>query len=742
MMSPPHTPCLLGLLPLFLVGFFCQTLIAKPKPPGDNREHYRLSTQYISGEIKIDGILEDTWQQAQVATDFWQQWPADTALAEERTEVRILFSDEMLYISAICYGKSPYVIQTLKRDVGHWDSEGFALVLDPMNQRSNGFLFGVNAGGAQMEGLITVNRYAEEWDAKWYSQTRQYEDRWVVEMAIPFKSLRYDPNIEDWGINFIRNDINHNMYSTWARVPLQMEPFDLGFTGAIHWDRTPQVSKGNVVLIPYLTGGFNRDLEGDAGTTYTRNAGMDAKIAITPTLNLDVTINPDFSQVDVDRQQTNLTRFSLFFPERRNFFLENSDLFANFGTNHVRPFFSRSIGLRNGQPVDIYGGLRLTGNVNKGLRIGVMDIQTAERGDFASQNYFVAAFQQRVLKRSSIRGIMINRQATSNPEGYTETAFNRVAGLEFQFVSPNGKHRSAARYHRSFNPEPMKEVEYHEAFYAYDSRNFYVGGAWERVGDNYITDMGFIPRLYNFNPDTDEVVRLGFTRGSMWSGYSFISKHSRIINQHGPQVWKNTFWLLDGQFNEHDSGLGYRVRFQNTSGIWVGFNHNAVQLPFRLNLIGGDELLPATYYDYQRVNAEYWSDNRKAVAGSVFVNAGGFYNGTLLTYGANMRLRTQPWGNFSINYSRNEVSLPEQFGATNLDLMGATVEFSFSNTMFWTTFFQYNTQINNVNINSRFQWRFKPMSDLFIVYTDNYFADLFKIRNQSLILKISYWLNI
>jgi len=470
----------------------------------------------------------------------------------------MLYDDNFLYVSAICYDGGKRVIQTLKRDVGHWESDGFAIVLDPVNERSNGFVFGVNAGGAQMEGLVSANGTSEEWDAKWYSQITQYENYWVVEMAIPFKSIRYDQNLK-WGVNFVRNDMGENLYSTWAKVPIQISGTDLGFTGLLSWDNPPPLAKGNTVLIPYIFGGTSQNFEDNETQQYTYNTGLDAKIAITSNLNVDVTINPDFSQVDVDQQVTNLSRFSLFFPERRNFFLENSDIFSEFGTGGVRPFFSRRIGLRDGQQVPIQYGVRLSGNITKSFRIGVMDIQTDRAGDFPAQNYFVAAVQQRVLKRSRIKAFIVNRQTTANVEGSDVADYNRVAGLEFQYFSADGKWRGAMRYHNSMNPENFKNNDYWGGFAAYESRNFWVGFASERVGENYITDVGFVPRLYNYNAETEETIRIGYLRLNGWTGYNFRPENSEKLNVHGPRFWSASFLNPDQSLAERFTGFGYNI---------------------------------------------------------------------------------------------------------------------------------------------------------------------------------------
>ena len=728
--------------------WLCAYVTVNAKPPTkepNNQKAFQLSIVKTNTKIKIDGILdEEAWGNTGVAENFYRKWPLDTGQAEAQTKVRMVYDQYFLYISAICYIKQKPVIQTLKRDVGHWNSDGIAVLIDPMNQHNNGFLFGLNAGGAQMEGLTVVNETAIEWDAKWYSRVRVHKDRWVAEMAIPFKSLRYSENIQKWGINFIRNDMERNAYSTWARVPLPFDGTDLGYTGALQWDKPPKKVKGNVVLIPYVIGGVSQDFE-EEGSAVNRkaNAGLDAKIAITSTLNLDVTINPDFSQVDVDQQVTNLSRFSLFFPERRNFFLENNDLFGNFGTFRTRPFFSRKVGLKDGQPVPILAGVRLSGNLTQAMRIGVLDVQTqgGNEADSLGQNQFVATFQHRVFKRSSINAILVNRQAFNNAEIQTND-YNRVAGLEFRYLSNDGKIAGAIRGFQSFTPDIENRDRNFSSFARYTTRTFNFGVGGEHVQENFRADLGFTPRIQNYDVVNDRTVNIGYNRIVYWTNYTLFAKRGPLNFQrfnHWQEVYTND---VTGEFQERNAGFNYNMNFKNSSSIRLSGRYSEVQLPFALDLIGGDEYLPATFYAFGSGRLEYNSDNRKILSANTFVQYGTFYNGTRFSYGGGINLRTQPWGNFSVNVTQNYVQLPENYGTANLTLISPTIEFSFSNTMFWTTFLQYNTQANNFNINSRFQWRFKPMSDLFIVYTDNYFADAFLVKNRALVIKLNYWLNL
>ena len=714
----------------------------------DTRDKYQLAIQRTTSEIILDGKLdEDVWSSLEPVKNFQNQWPLDSGLAEAKTEVRMTYDNDFLYLAAVCYDDGERVVQSLKRDnEGHWNSDGFTVTLDPINERSSGFMFGVNAGGAQMEGVLTINSWGTDgdrnWDNKWYSKVENFDDRWQVEMAIPFKTLRYKAQNQLWGVNFIRNDMSRNVYSTWTQFPLNFAAIELGYNGVMTWDAPPPQVKGKFTVIPYVSGGISKNHEDEESTKSDLDAGLDAKIAVTSSLNLDLTVNPDFSNVDVDQQVTNLSRFSLFFPERRNFFLENSDLFTNFGKWNARPFFSRRIGLSDGSPVPITYGARLSGNLSNKLRIGVMDVQTRATEDQNAQNYAVAAFQYQVLKRSKIKGLFVNRQSTTQMENIDQDDHNRIGGLEFEYLSQDGRWSGLILHHRSYMPGETDKNGFTSGRINYNARNMFFGFEASEVQENFVADAGFTPRINNYDGIRDTTVRIGYKEINPWVGYNFYPKNNKNINRHGPRSW--AVWTLnpDGSLNERIANFVYFINYASGSEIRFRIFNDEVQLPFAIDLIGDDKFLPAGRYNFTDYSFNYTSNTRKRVSGGGEIRYGSFYNGTKFTFSSNMNVRFQPWGNFGITYTQNKVDLTEEFGATDLHLVGATAEISFSNKMFWTTFVQYNTQGENLNINSRFQWRYKPMSDLFVVYSDNYVTTDFGVKNRGIVFKINYWLNL
>lgn len=707
-----------------------------------------LKISKIKDTVKVDGILnEPFWETLQKTSPFLNQWPTNTGNAESQTEVKLAHDDSFLYVGITCYEKNnDHIIQTLKRDQDdeHFGSDGIAIVLDPFGQKTNGFFFGVNAGGAQFEGLISVEGNEsfinENWDNKWFSEVSLGDNKWFVEMAIPFRTLRYDPTISSWGLNFVRNDMKNNYFSSWNEVPVNLNTINLGYTGQLLWDgNPPKTKKGTMNLFPYMATAANKDFQSGDKAAYDFEAGVEAKLALTPSLNLDLTINPDFSNVDVDQQITNLTRFPLFFPERRGFFLENSDLFTSFGKENINPFFSRKIGLQDGSPIPIRYGARVSGNLSDKLRIGVMDVQSGKTDEVNPQNYFVSAISRRIGKRSTIDALFVNRQRTANNPDLVQSTFNRVLALEYNFLDGPGKWSANLGVHKSFNPGDLNNEHYYTATLQFNNKNILTRLSGDKVGENYLTDAGFVPRLNNFDAESVTFVRLGYTQLSQLFVYNFFpEKESSKYNLHGPRVSTRVFLNTDGSLNASIAGFFYFFDFKNQNALELSYINEKNNLPFD-SFIVGSKPFPKGYYSYDSFGFWFRTNPRRQLSGSIASNYGSFYEGIRFSSESEINYRIQPWGNFGLRYEFNDISLPENLESTQLHLLGATSEVSFSNKMFWTTFLQYNTQAENFNINSRFQWRYLPMSDLFLVYTENYFPQSLRIKNRGLVVKLTYW---
>lgn len=701
----------------------------------------------ISEEIKVDGILDEpVWANQNTMDLFISQWPVDSGLAVVQTSVKLAFDDQFLYVGATCYDVSNnHIIRTLKRDRDddYFGSDALGIVLDPVNKKSNGFFFGVNAGGAQIEALIRVNGSStdldQNWDNRWFSEISLGDSVWFIEMAIPFRTLRYDPDNKEWGINFVRNDMKMNTYSSWNQVPVNLNTIDLGYTGLLQWETPPpRIKNGSVNLVPYVSGNSNRDYEEGRRADYSGNVGMDAKVALNSSLNLDLTVNPDFSTVDVDIQQTNLTRFSLFFPERRSFFLENNDLFSSFGKQSVNPFFTRRIGLAEGEATPIYYGARLTGNVTDNLRVGLMNIQTGNSEGINAQNYSVGSLHRRIGQRSTLKALFVNRQATSRRQDSIQNLYNRVGAFEINLLTPNGKWGADVGIEKSFNPSPLEEEEFYSATLRHSSKNLFTSLTAFKVGKDFLTDVGFVPRLTNYDAARDTTIRRGYTELAYSLVYNFFPQ-SNVINIHGPRISSTVRLNTDGTFNETFNGIFYYINFKNQSDVEINYIRRSDNLPFE-SFIVGDVPFNKAKYQYSNLGFFFRTNPRKKISSFTSSKYGGFYDGEIISIDQRLSYRAQPWGNFSLSYSLNDIKLPEPLQSTTLHLLGATTEISFSNSMFWTTFIQFNTQAENFNMNSRFQWRYRPMSDLFVVYSENYTSQNLHVKNRGIVIKLTYWL--
>ena len=730
---------------LLLAGYNLQVAA---QAPVDYHQLYQLHIKKAVGPIKIDGELNDSsWGPAETSTDFIRKFPDDLSIPIHRSLVKVTYDDEFIYFAFISYDSNHHIIQSLKRDGGYELNDAVGIILDPLNQRNSGFYFGVNAFNAQTDDQLngSSDKLTLSWDNKWFSATKRYADRWTAEIAIPFKTIRYSAQKTVWGINFLRSDLKTNEYATWTRMPVNFKSYDLGYTGSLVWDTLPPAAGGNRAFIPYVTGGLNQNKEEHQAVKPTGNLGFDAKIAITSSLNLDLTVNPDFSQIEVDQQVTNLTRFNIFFPERRTFFLENADLFAGYGIPPIRPFYSRRIGLDNeGNPIPIYAGARLSGNLAPRTRIGIMSMQTGRKNGYAAQNYSAVSVTQGVFKRSVARGYFLNRQGfitESEKQQDPLKSYGRNAGLNFTYTTLKGTWSIYAAHHLSIKPGITKDNHYSDFSISYSVKRLSLIMNLTSLGTNYYTDMGFVERILNYDAARDTAIRMGFKHIFLQATYRIIPSRGKI-NRHTFEFTNYSVWNPDNSFNEQSNELNYKMEFRTTAALVVEETHNDVQLLYPISFTGKTPL-PVSRYRYSTSSLQYNSDIRKLFNYFIGVAGGTFYNGEVKQIQAGFTVRKQPYVSFTMAFEYNKLSFPKNYGETTLFLIAPRVEINFSTTLFWTTFIQFNTQNNNFNLNSRFQWRYKPMSDLFVVYTDNYFTDpFFKNKNRALVFKLNYWLNL
>ncbi len=719
---------------LLFVGF---CLIAITLQAQKKNESYQIHITKAAAAFHIDGVMDEPdWQKADVATDFYMVLPMDTSFARVRTDVRMSYDEQNLYLLVVCFKALPgrYIVESLRRDFSFGRNDNFLLFMDPFDDQTNGFSFGANAAGAQWDGLMYEGGKVDlSWDNKWVSVVKDYDDRWIFEAAIPFKSIRYKKGIQEWGINFSRLDLKTNEKSSWAPVPRQFPTASLAYSGTLVWDQPPPTTNLNVSIIPYALGGVTRDFEGENKNDYRTDVGVDAKIAITSSLNLDLTVNPDFSQVDVDQQVTNLDRFELFFPERRQFFLENGDLFANFGYPTVRPFFSRRVGL--GVPIRF--GARLSGKLNKNWRLGAMDMQTAPVDEFGlpAQNFAVASLQRKVFARSNIGAIFINKESLNYDPAVGDfprySQYNRNLGFEYNLASSNNLWTGKALFLKSFSPGHPNDAMVYAGNLQYTNKSWIVSGQYEYVGSNFNAEVGYVPRQ-------------SYIRINPQISYLFFPKAGKVLS-HGPMLNLKYFLNKSFKHTDNESYLAYKVSFRNQSVLTGWIAHDFVQLlrPFDPTNSGLDSLAFNTRHKWNSWGTEFVSTPNSLFSYSFSTRYGGYYaDGRRLNLTGELGYRFQPYVSLLVSSSYNYIDLPEPWNQQTFWLVGPRLDVTLTNKLFFTGFLQYNEQQRNINVNTRLQWRYQPVSDLFIVYTDNYLPEPFLVKNRAIVLKLTYWWNI
>ena len=735
---------------LFLLLFLCSL-------PLNLFSSKKIKVYKTDSDIILDGVLDEPfWFDCELVDNFYQQFPDDSIKSKLLTEVRIAYSDQRIFLSGKMYDSVPekYLINSLKRDFGGPENESVTFTFDTYNDQKNAFNFGITPYNVQREVLISEGGtstwgggggrssgpswFNSTWNTRWESYVKKYDDYWIVELSIPFKSLRYRKDSRIWGFNVWRNNVVTNEKSNWTTIPKGYNMYNLSYAGKIEFDTDLPFSGKNIILIPYISGSGFDDKIGLEDKKFKPEFGLDLKVGLTSSLNLDITVNPDFSQVEVDEQRTNLTRFELMYPEKREFFIENSDLFSDVGDYRNRPFFSRRIGITYDSIQEQYiqnpiiFGAKLSGKIGENYRVGILNMQTQKLSSINQQgvNYGMAVVERRIFSNSRISTFLINKQPINN-DNFIFQSFNRVAGVELKLLSNNTNFSSDLFYNQSFDNFKTKNTYSWGGNAVYTNSKIRITNYFSKVAENYNPEVGFIRRknIFFYSPS----VR-----------YLFYPEKGKV-NNHGPEI--------DYEFYNHpvygDTDrkleLQYSISLNNSSRFSFDLEKSYTFLleefdPTR----SGVEYLPSeTGYNYNRYSINYNSNTQKPFSFRLNSKVGGFFNGDIYTYGLSINYKFVPHVNMDFSYSNNKIKLP--YASSNLASYSTKVEVSFNTKLFLTTFFQYNSQIDNINLNTRLQWNFKPLSDIYLVYTDNYFAkgsELFNLKNRSLALKFNYWINI
>jgi hypothetical protein len=663
----------------------------------------RVAAVRVDEPIVVDGRLDEPmWHQAEPATDFLQQIPDEYKAASERTEVRFLFDDENLYVGADMFDPDPdsLVINELRRDFQGFQNDVFTLVLDTFSDRRNSYGFMVNAGGAQRDVQAFENGRSNDanWNGVWFVRTTIGPDRWTLEMSIPFKTLRFpDTDVQQWGLNVMRIVRRTYEFSTWAPVPRQLSHYAAGYAGTL--SGITGVQRGRDLRItPFATAAFT-GVSSRTGWRRDGDGGVDVKWGLTSSLLLDASVRTDFSQVEADEQQINLTRFSLFFPEKRQFFLENPSNFQ-VGLASVEderrdlvPFFSRRIGLSStGQPTPVIGGLRLTGRAGQNT-IGLLTVQTDDFEGTPGSNFSVLRVTRDLTSTSSLGAFYFGRESGS---------YNRVGGVDFR-LTPRRTLEIEAFAMRS------------ETLGREDDWAGRTGLRWDasahrarlglvHIGDAFRHDLGFVRRR---------------GVGSVFGAYERVlrpANASAFFREHTLRV--DTDLTSDSgydRFLTRVGGAAYELSFRDGSSFNARVNRTAELLDEPFTVASNLTIDPGSYTD-DTWRMSYQSDRSAVVSGDAAVEAGEFWTGHQRIAGGGLRVRLNEHVAASASLSRNTIDLPQGSFAANLARL--RLDWSFTPRMFLNAFVQYNGQSDSWLTNIRYNLIHRPLSDIYVVWNE------------------------
>jgi Domain of unknown function (DUF5916)/Carbohydrate family 9 binding domain-like len=710
------------------------------------RLEHRLPATRTTEPIVLDGALDEAaWRGAPVAKGFVQNEPHEGQPATFDTEVRILHDDKALYFGVFARDDDPsdVIVSELKKDFNTAASDGFFIVIDTFSDQRNGFEFAINPAGAKWDAQMSNEgrEVNSNWDGVWDVRTRIASDGWFAEIRIPFQTLKFrDQDPQAWGLNFERRLRRKSEDSFWAPVPRIYSLDRVSLAGSIEQLRRVRPGR-NLRLKPFGTTSSSTVGPSAAGRDVT--AGVDVKYGITNGQTLDATINTDFSQVEADEQQVNLTRFSVLFPEKRDFFLENSGIFqfglpttgtltvggtspAAAGRQNTPPdtrmFFSRQIGLSDaGDAIPILAGARLSGRTGA-YSIGMLNIQQRTEGLVPSTNFTAIRVQRSVLSNSDVGLLVLNK----DPKG---SGYNRVAGVDANLRF--GRLNLGAYGVKTAVPAATVpgEGEDHSARvnFTYQSRRWVARGAYETIGLRFRDELGFVPRL-----GVDH--RAAYARLNVRPNWA-----NRIgIREIGPHLHFDQF------DRRSDGGIESRyfdwhvVLMMNDSGFFEsGVNRNVegTVTPFTLNSARGIRIAPDVY-NFNEYFALYRSNNAARFSFEARYSNGGLYDGTRRGYAIAPAVRVNEHFNASIGLQVNDIDLP--IASYVSTLVATRVNYSVNTRLFINALIQYNTDTRQWSSNARLNLIHRPLSDFFFVYNERRLETSGDLVDRSVIAKLTW----
>lgn len=709
---------------------------------GVDTERYRVSALRVSVPISLDGLLDETvWRDAAPADGFVQREPREGAPATEPTEVRVLYDDKNLYFGITCRDDEPGLIvaNEMRRDAELRNEDFAEIIIDTYNDHRNAFYFVVNALGARRDALIrdeggSVNR---DWDGIWSAKTARGPEGWTAEIAIPFRTLRFTKDArQTWGINFGRSVARKREESYWTPILR-----DYGFYGRMkisfygHLVGLEGVHQGEMFqVMPYVIGGANKP-EAAEPFKGQASAGLDMKVRLTSNVTADLTVNTDFAQVESDQEQFNLTPYSLFFPEKREFFLEGADVFrvgersSEFNLGSTLLFYSRTIGLSSdGMEIPVLGGTKVMGKAGK-YDLGFLDIMTGStsylddydtRVDIGRTNYSVFRLKRDLFEKSSIGVIAMSK------DPFSGGASNRTAGLDFN-LSLGQSFKTDGFLARTFTPG-LEGSDWGGNFNASYGDDFWdLGLAYTDIGENFNAEMGFVPRT-----DIQKIkVNAGVGPRPRFLGLrqSFLMNEVTYIQDHSGRVLGRD--LFSGVFNT----------FQNGSQLFLGFSGSYEYIEEDFEISDG-VIIPAGGYSYNNFMLMANTDRSRRVALGGHLQLGEFYNGHLASIEGQGYLRLTRNFTAELRLNHNQFDLPVSDGRFASNIASGRFVYAFSPDLFAKAYVQWNDSEELVLGNFLIRWIYKPGANVYFIYNET--RTLGRggyLENRTLMIKASFLFN-
>jgi hypothetical protein len=655
----------------------------------------------------------------------------------EKTEARVLYDEDNLYVGFICWDTDMehITINELRKDFNFAQNDIVGVSIDGFKDRRSGIFLNINAAGSKRDGLIFNDGQTNaDWDGVWDVKTQLYDDHWTAEIVIPFKTLRFSNSpTQEWGMNLVRRISRLNEESQWSPIPFRFSGLKISYAGTLKGLENIQQGR-NLKIKPFAIAGVTQVRAADGTLQAVQSlkrkngydGGFDAKYSVTPFLTLDGTFRTDFAQVEVDQQQVNLTRFNLFFPEKRDFFLENAGTFnfglqnANDRNNNLVPFFSRRIGLSaNGDPIPIRGGARLSGQLGR-FDLGMLEMNTERHGSIPSNNYVVGRLKRNLLARSYIGALMTSRDSTLPGD------YNRVYGADAVFVF-NSKIELESYVLKSDAPGRSDHNQARRMAAAWRDDELVISTEYDSVQGNFIPDVGFIRRrdVTNYSGEFAWLPR-----------FRSSSSIRNLVFRFTPEYYGGS---SSGKVETRTQGGTVGIQFQNASSIMFSATPTFDRLvsPFRIR---PDITVPVGDYNYLSYSGSFNTNGTRRISGSGNFSTGEFWDGHRKSFGGSFISKPNYHLSLQLDYSRDHVELPT--GTFTTGLVGARFLYSFNPRTFLNAYFQYNAETHQVTSNIRFNIIHHPLSDLFIVYNDRRDTNAGQLLERAFIVKFTNLLDL